>query len=142
MDVGGFSVQEFSDESLAYYVEEQEFFSSVVDVFHHHAVFLRGFTRVDELPEFSNGWGKGDFHEGVGASLHAIAGDGNVGGPVRADDDSVRFALLHHVEVGFRSLCVLPGSFAGFLPDMVGGMVDEILVKVAYGDNVRSFDGT
>ena len=44
---------------------------------------------VHQIPEFFQGDGQRNFHKGVRAVLHAVAGDSGMGAPVRAGDEDV-----------------------------------------------------
>ena len=140
VDVGGFPVQQVADDALAHHVQVHEFFTSVVDVFHHHAVLPGFLGGIDDFPEFLDGDGHGDFHKGVGAHFHHVAGDAAVPFPAGADDDGVRLDFLHHALVVFRAVRENGRALARLLFHQRRVAFRPVLVQVADADDFRAFN--
>ena len=139
VDVGGFSVQQVANDALAHHVQVHEFLTSVVDVFHHHAVLPGFFGGIHDFPEFLDGDGHRHFHKGVGAHLHHVAGNTAVPFPAGADDDGVRLDFLHHALVVFRSFRENGGALARLLFHDVRTALGPVFIQVANADNFRTF---
>ena len=104
VDVGGFSVEEFAEQSEAAHMEDEELFTAVVDVLEHHAVSLGFFGNVHDGPEVFDGVGEGDFDERVLAAAHGVDGHAGVVFPGGADVDDVNIVALEHPLVIVRAV--------------------------------------
>ena len=138
MDIGGFTVEQIPNHSLPDHVEEHELVAPVIDVFHHHAVFLRCLTGIHDLPELFQGNGHGHFHKGVRSVPHAIACDAGMRTPIRADDDRIRLQLAEHGEILHFTAGISRRLFPRFFPYPVHSAFRQIPLQVAHAGNLHA----
>ena len=132
VDICGLPVEQIADDPLPDHVQEHKLVPAVVDVFHHHAVLPGGLAGVHQIPEFFQGDGQRNFHKGVRAVLHAVAGDSGMGTPVRADDDSVRFQLLQHGQVFRVPAGITQRAFPHLGKHAVHAALGQVFLQITY----------
>ena len=138
MDIRGLPVKQIADDALPDHVQEHEFIPPIVDVFHHHAMFPGGLAGIHQAPELLQRDGQRNFHKGVSAVLHAVAGDSGMRTPIRTDDDGIRLQLLQHGQVFHIAAGIAQRAFPHSGEHAIHAAFRQLFLQITYAHDFHS----
>ncbi len=140
VNVCGFGMEEFAEQTATHHVQIQQLFAAVTHVLHQHAVAARLFGRVHQVPHFLQGDGNRNFDEGVRAPAHRRDAHRRVQFPRRGDEHRIRLRLGQHRAPAVGIAEVHLGGVALFLRPALRA-TRQVLVQVTDADHLGAFDG-
>ena len=100
VEIPAFAVLDVAEHTLAHQVEHHHLGPPVIHVLHHHAMFLRAFGGLDELPAFVDRHGGRNLGGRMLAVRHGGHAHGHVPPPRRGREHEIQvFLLAHSLEI-------------------------------------------
>ena len=121
MVIRALSVQQFSEDSGANHVQDEQFAVPVTTILHDHAVTAGLFRRVNNLLALFDGVYGRNFHAGVRSALHGGYGHGSVPVPGCGDVNEIEIVAFAEIFVVVLAVGVNFGALAAaFLHHFLG----------------------
>ena len=118
---------------MAHHVEHHQFFAAVVDVLHHHAVFLSALSGIDNLPALLNRERHWHLNKGMFAALHGFDCHRRVPFPRGRNNHNIDIIAAQQIAIA-QIITSIDSRFGPILfNDMIYGSVEYRLMGITNG---------